>query len=56
MPSENEMFYGKIQKGLDRWKRPPSSAARRAYCAREALDEVGGFSGAPLPSRIADGA
>lgn len=44
MPSENEMFYGKIQKGLDRWN-ASFFCGSAAVLRREALEEVGGFSG-----------
>lgn len=44
MPSENEMFYGRIQPGLDRWN-AAFFCGSAAVLRREALDEVGGFSG-----------
>jgi cellulose synthase (UDP-forming) len=44
MPSENEMFYGKVQKGLDRWN-ASFFCGSAAVLRREALEEVGGFSG-----------
>ena len=44
MPSENEMFYGIIQKGLDKWN-AAFFCGSAAVLRREALDEVGGFSG-----------
>jgi cellulose synthase (UDP-forming) len=44
MPAENEMFYGKIQKGLDRWN-ASFFCGSAAVLRREALEEVGGFSG-----------
>ena len=44
MPSENEMFYGKIQKGLDRWN-ASFFCGSAAVLRRAALEEVGGFSG-----------
>ncbi|MGO4568553.1 UDP-forming cellulose synthase catalytic subunit [Rhizobium sp. 2YAF20] len=47
MPSENEMFYGKIQKGLDRWN-AAFFCGSAAVLRREALDEVGGFSGVTI--------
>ena len=44
MPSENEMFYGIIQKGLDKWN-GAFFCGSAAVIRREALDLVGGFSG-----------
>lgn len=44
MPSENEMFYGIIQKGLDKWN-AAFFCGSAAVLRREALMEVGGFSG-----------
>lgn len=44
MPSENEMFYCKIQKGLDRWN-ASYFCGSAAVLRREALEEVNGFSG-----------
>jgi cellulose synthase (UDP-forming) len=44
MPSENEMFYGMIQKGLDKWN-TSFFCGSAAVLRRAALDEVGGFSG-----------
>jgi cellulose synthase (UDP-forming) len=44
MPAENEMFYTMIQKGLDRWN-ASFFCGSAAVLRREALDEVGGFSG-----------
>jgi len=44
MPSENEMFYGIIQKGLDKWN-AAFFCGSAAVVRREALMEVGGFSG-----------
>ena len=44
MPSENEMFYGIIQKGLDKWN-GAFFCGSAAIVRRAALDEVGGFSG-----------
>ena len=44
MPSENEMFYGIIQKGLDKWN-GAFFCGSAAVVRREALEEVGGFSG-----------
>ncbi len=44
MPSENEMFYGLIQKGLDKWN-GAFFCGSAAVIRREALALVGGFSG-----------
>ena len=44
MPSENEMFYGVIQKGLDKWN-GAFFCGSAAVIRRKALMEVGGFSG-----------
>ncbi|OLP61220.1 cellulose synthase catalytic subunit (UDP-forming) [Xaviernesmea oryzae] len=44
MPGENEMFYTMIQKGLDRWN-ASFFCGSAAVLRREALEEVGGFSG-----------
>ena len=44
MPSENEMFYGIIQKGLDKWN-GAFFCGSAALVRRAALAEVGGFSG-----------
>jgi cellulose synthase (UDP-forming) len=44
MPSENEMFYGVIQKGLDKWN-GAFFCGSAAIVRRTALAEVGGFSG-----------
>ncbi len=44
MPSENEMFYGIIQKGLDKWN-GAFFCGSAAVIRRQALMEVGGFSG-----------
>ncbi|WMS43698.1 UDP-forming cellulose synthase catalytic subunit [Acuticoccus sp. MNP-M23] len=44
MPSENEMFYGIIQKGLDKWN-GTFFCGSAAVLRRTALEEVGGFSG-----------
>ncbi|ORE93150.1 cellulose synthase [Stappia sp. 22II-S9-Z10] len=44
MPSENEMFYGVIQKGLDKWN-GSFFCGSAAVLRREALEEAGGFSG-----------
>jgi cellulose synthase (UDP-forming) len=44
MPSENEMFYGVIQRGLDRWN-ASFFCGSAAVLRRRALDSVGGFAG-----------
>ncbi|WP_183508389.1 UDP-forming cellulose synthase catalytic subunit [Methylobacterium brachythecii] len=44
MPSENEMFYAVTQRGLDKWN-GSFFCGSAALLRREALDEVGGFSG-----------
>ena len=44
MPSENEMFYGTIQKGLDKWN-ATFFCGSAAVLRRSALEESGGFSG-----------
>lgn len=44
MPSENEMFYGQIQKGLDKWN-GTFFCGSAAVLRRSALEEAGGFSG-----------
>jgi cellulose synthase (UDP-forming) len=44
MPSENEMFYNVIQRGLDNWN-AAFFCGSAAVLRREALEEVGGFSG-----------
>ena len=44
MPSENEMFYGVTQCGLDKWD-GSFFCGSAALLRRAALDEVGGFSG-----------
>lgn len=44
MPSENEMFYGVIQRGLDKWN-ASFFCGSAALLKREALQEIGGFSG-----------
>ena len=44
MPSENEMFYGMIQKGLDKWN-SAFFCGSAAVLRREALAQVGGFAG-----------
>ncbi|MEK1928022.1 MAG: UDP-forming cellulose synthase catalytic subunit, partial [Rhizobium giardinii] len=44
MPSENEMFYGIIQRGLDKWN-ASFFCGSAAVLRRQALDQTGGFSG-----------
>src|SRR5690606_535718 len=44
MPSENEMFYGVIQRGLDRWN-AAFFCGSAALLRREALLTTGGFAG-----------
>ncbi len=44
MPSENEMFYGIIQRGLDKWN-ASFFCGSAAVLRRHALDQTGGFSG-----------
>jgi len=44
MPSENEMFYGIIQRGLDRWN-ASFFCGSAALLRRKALEETDGFSG-----------
>ena len=44
MPSENEMFYGTIQQGLDKWN-ASFFCGSAAVLRREALEQAGGFSG-----------
>jgi cellulose synthase (UDP-forming) len=44
MPSENEMFYGIIQRGLDKWN-AAFFCGSAAVLRRTALNEAGGFSG-----------
>ena len=44
MPSENEMFYGVIQRGLDKWN-AAFFCGSAAVLRREALQESNGFSG-----------
>ncbi|TNC15707.1 UDP-forming cellulose synthase catalytic subunit [Methylobacterium terricola] len=44
MPSENEMFYGVTQAGLDKWN-GSFFCGSAALLRRRALDAVGGFSG-----------
>ena len=44
MPSENEMFYGIIQRGLDKWN-ASFFCGSAAVLRREALETTGGFTG-----------
>lgn len=44
MPSENEMFYGVIQRGLDKWN-AAFFCGSAAVLSRRALEQTGGFSG-----------
>lgn len=44
MPSENEMFYGVIQRGLDKWN-ASFFCGSAAVLSRKALSETNGFSG-----------
>jgi cellulose synthase (UDP-forming) len=44
MPSENEMFYGIIQRGLDKWN-AAFFCGSAAVLNRKALEETEGFSG-----------
>ncbi|CAD7049945.1 cellulose synthase catalytic subunit (UDP-forming) [Pseudorhizobium endolithicum] len=44
MPSENEMFYGIIQRGLDKWN-AAFFCGSAAVLSREALEKTNGFSG-----------
>ena len=47
MPSENEMFYSVIQRGLDRWN-AAFFCGSAAVLRRTALVEAGGFSGVSI--------
>ena len=47
MPSENEMFYGIIQRGLDKWN-AAFFCGSAAVLSRRALDDTGGFSGVSI--------
>ncbi|MEO3385373.1 UDP-forming cellulose synthase catalytic subunit [Mesorhizobium sp. CAU 1741] len=47
MPSENEMFYGIIQRGLDKWN-ASFFCGSAAVLRREALEETNGFSGVSI--------
>ena len=47
MPSENEMFYGIIQRGLDKWD-ASFFCGSAAVLRREALNTTNGFSGVSI--------
>lgn len=47
MPSENEMFYGVIQRGLDKWN-ASFFCGSAAVLRRKALAETGGFQGVSI--------
>ncbi len=47
MPAENEMFYGLVQKGLDRWN-AAFFCGSAAVLRRDALEQVGGFHGSSI--------
>lgn len=47
MPAENEMFYGLVQKGLDRWN-AAFFCGSAAVLRRAALEQVGGFHGSSI--------
>ncbi|MCO5063497.1 MAG: UDP-forming cellulose synthase catalytic subunit [Rhizobiaceae bacterium] len=47
MPSENEMFYGIIQRGLDKWN-AAFFCGSAAVLRRQALQEANGFSGVSI--------
>ncbi|PVB60305.1 UDP-forming cellulose synthase catalytic subunit [Labrenzia sp. 011] len=47
MPSENEMFYGIIQRGLDKWN-ASFFCGSAALLRRKALEETNGFSGVTI--------
>ncbi|CAN7658962.1 UDP-forming cellulose synthase catalytic subunit [Pararhizobium sp. LjRoot235] len=47
MPSENEMFYGIIQRGLDKWN-ASFFCGSAAVLRRQALDQTSGFSGVSI--------
>jgi cellulose synthase (UDP-forming) len=47
MPAENEMFYGLVQKGLDKWN-AAFFCGSAAVLRRQALEEVGGFHGSSV--------
>ncbi len=47
MPSENEMFYGIIQRGLDKWN-ASFFCGSAAVLRRKALEDTNGFSGVTI--------
>ena len=47
MPTENEMFYGLVQKGLDKWN-AAFFCGSAALLRRQALEQVGGFHGSSI--------
>jgi len=47
MPSENEMFYGIIQRGLDKWN-AAFFCGSAAVLRRAALEQAGGFAGSSI--------
>ncbi|MTH99308.1 UDP-forming cellulose synthase catalytic subunit [Roseibium sp. RKSG952] len=47
MPSENEMFYGLVQRGLDKWN-GSFFCGSAAVLRRAALEETNGFSGVTI--------
>ena len=47
MPAENEMFYGIVQKGLDKWN-AAFFCGSAAVLRRQALEQVGGFHGSSI--------
>ena len=47
MPSENEMFYSLIQRGLDRWN-ASFFCGSAAVLRRSAMEDVGGFAGSSI--------
>lgn len=47
MPAENEMFYGLVQKGLDKWN-AAFFCGSAAVLRREALELMGGFHGSSI--------
>lgn len=47
IPAENEMFYGLVQKGLDKWN-GAFFCGSAALLRRAALEQVGGFHGSSI--------
>lgn len=47
LPPENEMFYGLVQKGLDKWN-AAFFCGSAAVLRRQALEQVGGFHGSSI--------